>query len=227
MTDVDRQIARTSEFLDRTRDRAVERRKRRDATILKRLGLITAADLTIIVAAVVIGWIVPLGMGGAVLLMALLAAVTILLSIVRLDAAPVPATKLAQTPLTALPAATERWLEGQRPALPAPAITLADAIGAKLDLLTPQLATLDAGSAQAQELRSLIGEQLPGLVDGYARVPRSLRQVERAGTTPDAQVIEGLKVIDRELAEMSQQLASGDMDALATRGRFLESKYRD
>ena len=227
MTDVDRQIARSSEVLDRTRDRAVERRKRRDATILKRLGLITAADLTIIVAAVVIGWIVPLGMGGAVLLMALLAAVTILLSVIRLDTAPVATAKLAQTPLAALPATTERWLEAQRPALPAPAVTLADAIGIKLDLLTPQLATLDAASPQAQELRSLIAEQLPGLVDGYARVPRSLRQVERAGTTPDAQVVEGLRVIDRELAELSQQLAAGDMDALATRGRFLESKYRD
>jgi hypothetical protein len=76
-------------------------------------------------------------------------------------------------------------------------------------------------------VRKLVGEQLPELLKGYARVPLPLRGVERNGKTPDAQLAEGLQLIDREISEMSSQLAQGDLDSLATRGRFLEIKYRD
>lgn len=231
MAGVNETLARAGEVLDRaaaSRGAGGEqwRYRARVSRAGRKLTTIAIADAGIVFLAIVIGLALPLGMFGALAVLALLIVTTLAIALWPTERAPTPA-KLAETDVKALPAATGRWLEAQRPALPAPAVTLADAIGAKLDLLTPQLATLDAGSPQAQELRQLIGEQLPGLVDGYARVPRSLRQVERAGTTPDAQVIEGLKVIDRELAEMSQQLASDDMDALATRGRFLELKYKD
>jgi hypothetical protein len=33
-------------------------------------------------------------------------------------------------------------------------------------------------------------------------------------------------VIDDEIAEMSAQLAQGDLDLLATRGRYLQIKYQ-
>jgi hypothetical protein len=36
-----------------------------------------------------------------------------------------------------LPAQTERWLEAQRPALPAPAVRLVDSIGQRLEQLSP------------------------------------------------------------------------------------------
>ena len=232
MAGVNETLARAGEVLDRAGANRIAggRRNWRYRARVNRVGdkltLIAAADAVILILAVVIGLLTPIGMFGALPLFALLIAVTLTIALWPVSHAPSPA-KLAETEVKVLPAAAGRWLEAQRPALPAPAVTLADAIGAKLDLLTPQLATLDAASPLAQEVRQLIGEQLPGLVDGYGRVPRSLRQVERAGTTPDAQLAEGLKVIDRELGEMSQQLAAGDMDALATRGRFLESKYRD
>ena len=35
------------------------------------------------------------------------------------------------------------------------------------------------------------------------------------------------KKIDEEIAEMTAQLAQGDLDALATRGNFLQIKYKD
>ncbi|HEX7851766.1 MAG TPA: hypothetical protein VF485_18690, partial [Sphingomonas sp.] len=126
----------------------------------------------------------------------------------------------------ALPAQTGRWLDSQRPALPAPAINLVDQIGLKLDALTPQLATLDENEPAAAEIRKLVGEQLPEFIKGYERVPSALRGVERNGKSPDQQLVEGLGVIGREIDEMAAQLAQGDLDALSTRGRYLEIKYQ-
>ncbi|MBA17285.1 MAG: hypothetical protein CMN73_13160 [Sphingomonas sp.] len=228
-TDVDRQLARSSEFLDRTRERygslSKRAKKRRDAEILKRLGRIAGADFAIVIVAMIFGWFVPLGMGGALLVMALLIATTLALAIFPLVEAP-SAEKLVQVPLKALPLRTEQWLETQRPALPAPARTLADSIGVKLETLAPQLAELSEESPAANEVRKLVGEQLPELVKGYQRVPESLRAVERNGRTPNQQLEDGLKLIDDEIAEMSAQLAEGDLDLLATKGRYLQIKYQ-
>ncbi|WP_267387704.1 hypothetical protein [Sphingomonas sp. GC_Shp_3] len=228
MTDVDRQIARTTDLLDRTRERtlAQRRRARGGTSLAKRAGLIAGADLAIIVATIVVGWIVPIGMGGALLAGALLVAVTLILAFARLST-PVAPERLAQVPLKALPAKTEQWLETQRPALPAPAQMLLDGIGTRLDMLSPQLATLDEQQPAAAEVRKLLGEQLPELIRGYARVPEPLRAQARNGRSPDAQLTDSLKLIDDEIREMSAQLAQGDLDSFATRGRFLEIKYRD
>jgi hypothetical protein len=229
-TDVDRQLAAADALLERTRDRygAVSKRgkQRREAEILRRVGRIAAADGLIIVAALVIGFMVPLGMFGALAVMGLLIAATLLFAIFPL-AAPPRVEQLQQVPLKALPATTERWLEAQRPALPSPVRGLVDAIGVKLEVLSPQLAQLDEASPAASEVRKLVGEQLPELINGYARVPEPLRRVERNGLTPDQQLAQGLQVIDDEIAEMSAQLAQGDLDLLATRGRYLQIKYQD
>lgn len=230
MTDVDRQIARSSEYLDRTRDRSASlsarRRKRQGTEIMTRLGRIAAADIAIVVAAIVVGWIVPLGIGGAMIVMAALIAATLLLAIFPLTPDVKPEA-LAQVPLKQLPLKTEQWLETQRPALPAPAQTLVDGIGVRLEGLAPQLQTLDEQEPAAAEVRKLVGEQLPELLKGYARVPTALRSVERNGKTPNQQLADGLKVIDDQIAGMSAQLAEGDLNLLATRGRFLEIKYRE
>jgi hypothetical protein len=230
VTDVDRQIARSSEYLDRTRDRSASlsarRRKRQGTEIMTRLGRIAAADIAIVVVAIVVGWIVPLGIGGAMIVMAALIAATLLLAIFPLTPDVKPEA-LAQVPLKQLPMKTEQWLETQRPALPAPAQTLVDGIGVRLEGLAPQLQTLDEQEPAAAEVRKLVGEQLPELLKGYARVPTALRSVERNGKTPNQQLADGLKVIDDQIAGMSAQLAEGDLNLLATRGRFLEIKYRE
>src|SRR3546814_20826749 len=71
-----------------------------------------------------------------------------------------------------------------------------------------------------------VHHDLPILVKGYGRVPEPLRRVERNGKTPDQQLLDGLDVIDREIAQMTRQLAEGDLDLLATRGRYLQIKYQ-
>jgi hypothetical protein len=230
-SDVDRLLARGEELIERSRARtegalASRTRKRREAEILARLGRIAAADAVIIIAAIVIGMFMPLGMFGALAVMALLILATLVFASLPVTRAP-RVEQLVQVPLKALPATTERWLETQRLALPAPARTLVDSIGVKLDTLAPQLARLDESSPAANEVRKLIGEQLPELVKGYGLVPEPLRTVPRNGLTPDQQLAQGLQVIDEEIAEMTAQLAQGDLDALATRGNFLQIKYKD
>ena len=230
MTDVDRQIARSSEYLDRTRERSASlnarRRKRQGTEIVTRLGRIAAADVAILIAAVVVGWIVPLGIGGAMLVMGALIAATLLLAFFPLAPEIRPET-LVQVPLKQLSLKTEQWLETQRPALPAPAQTLVDGIGVRLEGLAPQLQTLNEQEPAAAEVRKLVGEQLPELLKSYARVPEALRGVDRNGQTPNQQLSDGLKVIEDQIAGMSAQLAEGDLNLLATRGRFLEIKYRE
>lgn len=231
MSDVDDLVFRSQEVLDRTRlaRRApgAGARRRREAEIKRRVGRIVMADTAILVAAIVLGFFVPLGMFGALAVMALLMAATLALAILPAGAEPVP-EKFHDVPLKALPQQTGAWLDRQRPALPAPAVTLTDAIGVRLETLAPQLATLDEREPAAAEIRKLVGEQIPELVKGWQKVPEPLRGQRRSGgASPDEQLVEGLRLIESEIGEMSAQLAQGDLDSLATRGRYLQIKYRE
>jgi len=201
-------------------------RARQTQAIGKRLTRIVVVDAVILISAMVIGWIAPLGIGGAMLVMALLVAATVLLAVWPADRAPTP-ERLASVEIKGLPAQTERWLEAQRPALPAPAIPLVDRIGLRLETLAPQLARFADDAPEAIEVRKLVGEQLPAFVKDYEKVPASLRTTPRNGRTPDAELVAGLSLIEREIGEMTARLAETDLDSLATRGRFLEMKYRD
>jgi hypothetical protein len=224
--EVDDTIARASALLDRTRAQRASLRRRGGVSIGTRLTRIAFADAAILIGAIVVGWVLPLGIGGAMLVMAALVAATLALAI--LPSVPVPSYEaLPQTPLKLLPLRTEQWLEAQRPALPAPAQTLVDGIGVRLETLAPQLATLGESDPAANEVRKLVGEQLPELIKDYGKVPPTLRNVPRNGKTPDGELADSLRLIDSEIAEMTAQLAEGDLDLLSTRGRYLEMKYRD
>ena len=194
-----------------------ERRKQRAVRMMRRMFFVT---LAILVGAVVWGLISPIGGSGvmAVALAVILAWVGVILFTAEPSAR---AEELPQVPLKALPARTEQWLESQRPALPAPANRLIDQIGVRLEGLAPCVQQLDEREPAAAEVRRLVGEELPELVRGYQRVPRQLR---RQG--PDAQLIEGLRLVESELGRMTEQLASGHLDQLATQGKYLELKYR-
>lgn len=134
---------------------------------------------------------------------------------------------LATADLRRLPAQATSWLGDQRRALPAPAVPIADSLGRRLDELTPQLARLSPDEPAADAIRKLVATELPGLVEGWRGVPASLRGVPRAdGRTPDAHLLDGLTLIDAEVARMTEQLARGAVDEVATQGRYLELKYR-
>ncbi|MET0369749.1 MAG: hypothetical protein ABW039_00075 [Sphingobium sp.] len=201
-------------------------RQRRNASIMRRLGRIAAAIFAILIGAMVTGWFVPLGASGVMIVLALLLLATLFFGLLPGERA-VRTEALAETPLETLPLKTEIWLENQRKALPAPAVTLVDSIGVKLETLAPQLARLNPQEPAALEVRRLLSDHLPELVTGYRSIPDTLRREERNGRVPEKQLIEGLSVIDAEIARMSESLASGDLDKLATQNRFLELKYQE
>ena len=234
MSDVDAQIERAREAMARIsadyRDTVnvhTRRVKRGATTIGRKMALIAAANAVLLIAAAMVGALLfPLGIMGALAVLLLMVAVTLAIALAPAPRAPSPA-KLREVDIKVLPARTERWLEAQRPALPAPARTMVDRIGLKLEALTPQLASVEDGTEHAFEVRRLVGEQLPAFVNDYAKVPATLRATPRNGKTPDAELIDGLKLIEQEIGEMTERLAQADLDALQTRGRFLELKYRD
>lgn len=231
MSEVDDQIERARATMARIsegdRGGGVRRRDRTQRTqaIGKRLTRIAIANAVILVLAV-LGVFSPLGWLGALVVIALMVAATLFLSSWPAERAPT-AERLVQSDLRALPAQTERWLDTQRAGLPAAAASVVDRIGVRLETLSPQLAKIDNDAPEAAEVRKLIGEQLPAFVTDYGKVPTALRAEARNGRTPDAELVDGLRLIEGEIAAMTQRLAQGDLDQLSTRGRFLEIKYKD
>jgi hypothetical protein len=203
------------------RIRAAQRR-----SAARKAKRIFATVLAIFIAMFIIGLILPIGTTGVMIGVLLMVLASI--GIVMMpgaepfpDAAALPTAALAQLPLK-----TESWLASQRPMLPAPAQRLADDIGVRLETLAPQLQTLNENEPAAAAIRRLIADELPELVRGYGRVPENLRRANTDGLIPEKQLVDGLSVVDSELARMSEQLARGDLEKLATQGKYLELKYQ-
>ena len=234
MSDVDDQIARARASWDRITveqgggERRASRARRRQVQDLgRRLTRIAVAVLAILAVAFVTGIVIGgIGILGVFAMIVAIAAAVLFFG-ARSTERQVSYERLVQSDIKALPAQTERWLAQQRPQLPAPAAQLIDRIGRRLEVLSPQLARVDNDAPEASEVRKLVGEQLPAFVNDYARVPEALRGEARNGRTPDTELVDGLKLIEQEIGDMTQRLAAGDLDQLSTRGRFLEMKYRD
>lgn len=202
------------------RSRRLKRRHR-----LRKLARATIAVVAIWAAALVAGFAMNgIGTAGLIVTFALMiAGFAGFLSFPRMR---VPAPRdVVGADLKTLAGRAELFLEAQRPLLPPPAQTLLDRIGGELDQLSPQLATLGEADPAAHEARRLLGEHLPGLIASYTRIPAELRDRPHAGSTPEQQLVGGLDVIAREIGTMTGEIAGGELDALATRGRYLESKY--
>jgi hypothetical protein len=230
MADPHRVVADAEALLQRVspegRRLAQRERQRRNRALMRAFVRASGATVAIILAAIAVGWVIPIGQLGFLLaLVATLAAWVVIFAMSHEPAETVQS--LAASDITMLPQKTEAWLQRQRAALPAPAQRLADGIGLKLEALAPQLAGLDPREPAAAEVRKLLSIELPELIEGYTRVPVSLRQDATNGPAPDRQLVEALNVVDSELARMSADLASGDLNKLATQGRYLELKYKD
>ena len=230
MSRSDRVLADAEAVLHRHSERgqslSARARQRRNAGLMRKVKYAFWAVLAVVLGSAVAGFVLPLGITGVMIALGVMIAALLLIALLPTETK-VKSEALAQTPLTALPLQTEIWLENQRKALPAPAITLVDSIGVKLETLAPQLERLDPQDPAAQDVRRLLSDHLPELVTGYQSIPQPMRREERNGRVPEQQLIDGLGVIDAEIARMSEQLASGDLNKLATQNRFLELKYQE
>ena len=196
------------------------------SNLKKRLRNILLAVFAIWLAAGILGAIIEgIGILGVLaLLVATVVAVGVFAQFPRLKT-PTRADITRGGDVKQLVGRTELWLEAQRPALPAPAVTLVDQLGVQLDGLGRQLEGVDQNHPKAREVRSLIGEQLPEMIDSYRRIPPLMRTEQRAGSTPDDQLTQSLKTISGEIDSITRQLAEGSLDDLAIKHRFLDYKF--
>lgn len=204
--------------------RSAELKRQHVARKVARIALaVGAVMLATMIAGMVIGGI---GLGG--LFAALLAGLAVVVLLGLFPRLKVPDLRaLNSGDVRSMVGRTELWLEAQRPALPAPAVRLVDRIGLQLDGLGVQLEGLDPAQPAVAEVRKLVGEHLPGVVDSYRRIPVHLRGEERGGRNADQQLADALGRVSGEIDEISRQLAAGDLDALAIRGRYLDYRYGD
>ena len=229
MSEVDRTILAGQAAIERSRERrrpvGTKSLALRRQHLFKKIGRIAIGSGAVLIAAALFGALIrPLGFTGIMAVTLLLIGVAVLFG--KWPPFPEPRQQdLPKADLKQLAGRTEIWLEAQRPALPAPARQLVDGIGVQLDLLAPQLQTLDPSEPAAANIRKLVGEDLPELVAGYQRIPAGLRGEAHAGRTPDETLVGGLKMLEREIGEAARNLAAGELDKLATRERYLQLKY--
>lgn len=202
--------------------RAALMRFRHAMAKLKRIAI---AEVAIVIGVMVLG----LAMGGiditgVMLVWLAMVLVAAALAIWPRFQMPTQAT-LAQGDLRTLVGRTELWLEAQCQFLPRPAGKLVDRIGDQLDMLGTQLDGFDERSPGTGDIRRLIGEHLPSIISSYTRIPANLRAQRNAGRTPDEQLVQSLDRISVEIGDMTRDLASGALDNLAVRSRYLDYKY--
>jgi hypothetical protein len=216
----------------RARQRHGQRRRRarrpsRFMRVLNAVVLMFAAAVLIPVVAISLGLLLGHGYQGLIAspLAVLLAWALILFFALRTRVTP---RTIARADIARLPAQTGEWLEHQRARLPFAAQSLLESISVSLEGLAPQVQGLDAALPEAVEVRRLIAEELPGLVDGYQKLPQALRRKPlHDGPTPEQRLLDGLATIDEQLNRVHNRLAEADLHRLATHQRYLELKYKD
>ena len=193
----------------------------------RKLRNIALAVLGIWLGLTVVGSIIDgIGLGGLLLgALATAGAVWLLGKYPRMKMPTLADLDPAQGNVRTLVGRTELWLENQRPMLPPPAVKLVDQIGLQLDVLEKQLVDVDQNHPKAAEVRKLVGEHLPGLVEGYRKIPEHLRYEEAAGGSPNQRFLDGLSTISGEIDSVTRQLAMGPIDNLAIKSRYLEYRY--
>ena len=193
--------------------------------LANKVARLVATVVAIMLGAGAVGWVIGgLGFGG---LMATLCAIFVAVAVFSMfPRLKTPRLKDLNTgDVRHMVARTELWLEHQRPALPPPAVTLVDQIGVQLDALGMQLEHVEPLHPAAVETRKLVGETLPGMIEAYRKIPAHLRREERAGGSPDQQLVDSLGKISQEIDHVTRQLADGALDDLAIRTRYLDYRY--
>lgn len=201
--------------------RAAEMKRQQQVARLTRLAMTIGA---ILLAATVAGLVLDgIGLIGLFATIVTVIVATVVLAVVP-KAVSYSLDELNQGDVRTMIGRTEIWLESQRPALPPPAVRLVDQIGVQLDALGAQLE--GAGNHPATvEVRRLVGEHLPGMVESYRKIPAHLRGEQRGGRNADEQLVDGLGKISAEVDGLTRQLAAGDLDALAVQARYLDYRY--
>jgi len=230
---VDEAIARFDEVVGRydgagSARASRTRRSRAVRSAGRRITRMAAALGALIVAAMAYGlFVAPLQLTGLFVLLVLTIAILLFFGL-KPEAAPRRREYSEAMPTKQVVQQLGSYLGHQRAALPAPAARRLDAISEQLPLLESRLGQVDALDPLAQDARRLMGKHLPELIDRYERVPAAYRQErDGEGLTVDERLVAGLDAARTALDDIGARLAQGDLDAFATQGRFIESRYKD
>lgn len=229
---VDQAIARFDEVMGRIDRGAAAREAQRRvlgrsvADFANRLTNIGLALAALIVATIVFGLFQPIGLTGLFVVAALMFLAVILFSVWPGEEKAVEYKE--NMPNKAVVQRLDSLLVRKRAALPAPAAGRIDAISAQLPLLEHRLAETDILDPLAQDARRLMGKHLPELIERYERVPAAYRaERDGEGLTVDERLVAGLDAARTALEDLGRRLAHEDLSAFETKGRFIESRYRD
>lgn len=230
---VDQAIARFEEVKSRI-DRTAPAREaqgrdfsRGTAAFAQRAANIGLALAALIGATIAFGFVVgPIGFGGLFLVISL---AVLLVLVLGLWGGEKPIVDYKEDmPNRAVVQRLDSLLVRKRAALPAPATRQLDAISQQLPLLESRLAEAPILDPLAQDARRLMGKHLPELIERYERVPAEYRaERDGEGLTVDERLVQGLDAAKAALDDLGRKLAREDLDAFATQGRFIESRYKD
>ena len=228
-SEVDITLEKANATLDRVRASQMRHGNgyaRRHVRRMQRFALMLVAGIfaLFIGAGVFSAIVAPLGFYGVMLVALGALAVVVLAGLFSRDT-PLRPEAMAQAPLPELADRANRWLEQQRPALPAPAKSLADSLGERIAALQPTIERLGENTPEAAEVRRLVSQELPELISSYQRVPKAMRTINRNGRVAETELVEGMRLLDREIDSIGRTLAETDIDRLASHKRYLELRY--
>jgi hypothetical protein len=128
-------------------------------------------------------------------------------------------------PLPELAVRAEEGLLDRCDALPGRALPAADRIMANLRELQPHLHQLGpADEALAGDLRRLVGQHLPQLVDSYLALPAPSRA---AGSESSRRITESLGIVADEMDHLLDRCCREVQSDFDTHSRFIETRYKE
>jgi hypothetical protein len=127
-------------------------------------------------------------------------------------------------PLSDLVVRAEEALLDRCDELPGRALPAADRIMARLRDLQPHLHQLRPDAPLAGDIRRLVGQHLPQLIDSYLALPPATRA---AGSESSRRVTESLDIVAGELDHLLTLGSHERQSDFDTQSRFIESRYKE
>jgi hypothetical protein len=132
--------------------------------------------------------------------------------------------KISRAELIALIGEAEEWLLAQRKQAPGRVIPILDMIIGRLGDLNPHVGALDPFGTLAWELRRLLTDHLPRLIQSYGGLPATVRD-------QDPQLLQrligSLRTLDEELVRICKEASRDHLLTFEVRDRFIQSRYKD
>ena len=135
-----------------------------------------------------------------------------------------PLDKISREELTALLLEAEDWLLQQRPSIPGRAMPVFDEILFRLGDLHPHVSAIDPHGLLAWDLRRVLTQHLPRLVQSYTSLTETVRREDK-DLLP--RFVEGLETVDDELVRICREANEEHLHSFDVQEQFLESRYRD